>query len=94
VRDILPPPKENLTLYKDHAEFVDERTVEVSGEEVSAENVVVAAGSRPLVPPIDGLDEVDYMTSADALYLYVQTPHRNVIGIVSSRPNRLLSELL
>ncbi|MCL7417047.1 MAG: FAD-dependent oxidoreductase, partial [Halalkalicoccus sp.] len=31
--------------------------------------VVVAAGSRPLVPPIDGLEEIDFLTSQDALYL-------------------------
>ncbi|MFC6722296.1 dihydrolipoyl dehydrogenase [Halobacteriaceae bacterium SHR40] len=72
--------KENLTLYKDHAEFVDERTVVVGGEEVSAEKVVVAAGSRPLVPPIDGLDEVDYMTSADALYLREQPDSLVILG--------------
>jgi len=72
--------KENLTLYKDHAEFVDERTVAVGDEEVSGERVVVAAGSRPLVPPIDGLDEVDYLTSADALYLREQPDSLVILG--------------
>ena len=49
--------KANLTLYDDEAVFVDERTVEVGGERVIADKVVVAAGSRPLVPPIDGSEE-------------------------------------
>jgi dihydrolipoamide dehydrogenase len=61
--------KSNLTMYREEAAFVDERTVEVAGERVSADKVVVAAGSRPLVPPIDGLDQVDYLTSREALYL-------------------------
>ncbi|MFB6161652.1 MAG: NAD(P)/FAD-dependent oxidoreductase [Haloferacaceae archaeon] len=61
--------KENLTLFTERTEFVDERTVRLDGEAVTAEKVVVAAGSRPLVPPIDGLDDVDYLTSRDALYL-------------------------
>jgi len=62
--------KENLTLYKDVARFVDERTLELDGgEKIRGEKVVVATGSSPLVPPIDGLDEVDYMTSREALYL-------------------------
>jgi len=62
--------KENLTLYKDVARFVGERTLELDGgEKIRGEKVVVATGSSPLVPPIDGLDEVDYMTSREALYL-------------------------
>ena len=47
--------RENLTLYRGYVEFVDDRTVDIDGERVSADRVVVAAGSRPLVPPIDGL---------------------------------------
>ncbi|WP_159903240.1 dihydrolipoyl dehydrogenase family protein [Salinirussus salinus] len=72
--------KEGLTIYDDEAAFVDERTVEVGGERVSGERVVVAAGSRPLVPPIDGLDEVDYLTSTDALYLREQPDSLVVMG--------------
>jgi dihydrolipoamide dehydrogenase len=72
--------KETLTLYNDEAVFVDERTVEVGGEEVSADKVVVAAGSRPLVPPIDGLDSVDYLTSQEALYLDDQPDSLVVMG--------------
>jgi dihydrolipoamide dehydrogenase len=70
--------KEHLTMYRDEAVFVDDRTVEVGGTRVSGEKVVVAAGSRPLVPPIDGLDDVDYLTSTDALYLR-DRPERMVI---------------
>jgi len=72
--------KEHLTIYNDEAEFVDERTVNVGGERVSGDRVVVAAGSRPLVPPIDGLGEVDYLTSTDALYLREQPDSLVVMG--------------
>jgi len=72
--------KEQLTLYKDEATFVDERTVNVNGERLSAEKVVVAAGSRPLVPPIDGLDTVDYMTSQEALYRREQPGSLVILG--------------
>jgi len=58
----------NLTLFDEYTEFVGERAVELGGETVTAEKVVVATGSRPVVPPIDGLDEIDYHTSRDALY--------------------------
>ncbi|QCC51680.1 dihydrolipoyl dehydrogenase family protein [Halapricum salinum] len=72
--------KDHLTLYKDEAVFVDDRTVEVGGEKVSAEKVVVAAGSRPLVPPIEGLDEVEYMTSQEALYRRDQPESLVILG--------------
>ena len=61
--------RERLTLYREETRFVDDRTLAVDGEEISGERVVVAAGSRPSVPPIDGIDEVEFLTSDDALYL-------------------------
>ncbi|MEF8824910.1 MAG: dihydrolipoyl dehydrogenase [Halapricum sp.] len=70
--------KENLTLFKERTEFVGERTIKLDSEAVTAEKVVVAAGSRPIVPPIDGLNDVEYLTSQDALYLR-ETPESLVI---------------
>lgn len=70
--------KEHLTLFDEYTQFVDERTVELGGERVTAEKVVVATGSRPIVPPIDGLDEVDFLTSQDALHLR-EAPDRLVV---------------
>ena len=72
--------KDDLTIYDDYAAFVDERALDVDGQEVSADKVVVAAGSRPLVPPIDGLDDVDYLTSQDALYLRDQPDSLVILG--------------
>jgi dihydrolipoamide dehydrogenase len=60
---------ENLTLFAERTRFLDERTIELGGEAVTGENVVVAAGSRPIVPPIEGLEDIEYLTSQDALYL-------------------------
>jgi len=58
--------KDKLTLYKDEARFVDDRTLEVGDNEIRGEKVVAATGTSPLVPPID---EVDYLTSNEVLYL-------------------------
>jgi pyruvate/2-oxoglutarate dehydrogenase complex dihydrolipoamide dehydrogenase (E3) component len=40
--------------------------VEVGGEEVPYDRLVVATGSSPAVPPVAGLDEVEYWTNQDA----------------------------
>ncbi|WP_265108555.1 dihydrolipoyl dehydrogenase family protein [Halosolutus halophilus] len=61
--------KDHLTLFEERTAFVDDRTVELDGREVTGEKIVVATGSQPVVPPIDGLDEIDHLTSKEALYL-------------------------
>jgi pyruvate/2-oxoglutarate dehydrogenase complex dihydrolipoamide dehydrogenase (E3) component len=40
--------------------------VAVDGEELEYDRLVIATGSSPLVPPIPGLDGVDYWTNRDA----------------------------
>ncbi len=50
------------------AHFVDGHTVAVAHEDGSTEQVtgryvIVAAGASPLVPPIDGLQDVDFLTN-------------------------------
>jgi dihydrolipoamide dehydrogenase len=38
-------------------------TVEVNGDTIRTRNIVVATGGKPFVPPIEGIDQVDYYTS-------------------------------
>lgn len=76
---------DNITFYQTDGRFVDERTVEVdtgnSDEALTAENVVLAGGSRPLIPDaIDGTDQVDFLTSADALRVDEQPDRLVIIG--------------
>ncbi|MXV62857.1 dihydrolipoyl dehydrogenase [Natronorubrum sp. JWXQ-INN-674] len=78
---------DNVSLYDGEARFVDERTLEVDpgdgddgGERLRGETVVLAAGSRPMVPPIDGLEDVDFLTSDDALFLDDRPDELVVIG--------------
>jgi mycothione reductase len=58
---------DNHTLYAEEAEFVDEKVLKVGEEKITADKIVIAAGSRPFIPPIDGIEETDYWTSKDAL---------------------------
>jgi pyruvate/2-oxoglutarate dehydrogenase complex dihydrolipoamide dehydrogenase (E3) component len=43
--------------------FVDDHTVEHDGKRLSARAWVVATGSRPALPPVEGLDAVPYWTN-------------------------------
>ena len=60
---------ENHTLYREEARFIDEKVLRVGDKKITADKIVIAAGSRPMVPPIEGLDEVDFLTSKEALKL-------------------------
>jgi len=53
----------NLRLEPGHAEFVDAHTVEVNGKRLTGDAVLIATGSRPVMPDIQGLSEVPYLTS-------------------------------
>ena len=51
-----------------HARIVNPWTVEITlngggTQMLTTRNIVIAAGARPLVPPLPGLDSVDYVTS-------------------------------
>lgn len=45
------------------ARFLDAHTVEVGGRRLTGDRFLVATGSRPAIPDIDGLDSVPYLTS-------------------------------
>lgn len=71
---------DNHTLYRTEAKFVDEKTIEVDGEKITADLIFVAAGTRPMVPPVEGLDTVDYLTSKEALQLSEKPDELVIIG--------------
>jgi pyruvate/2-oxoglutarate dehydrogenase complex dihydrolipoamide dehydrogenase (E3) component len=48
------------------ARVVRPGVVAVDGEELQYDKLVIATGSRPAIPPIEGLDAVDYWTNEDA----------------------------
>ena len=69
---------ENMELFKKRGKFIGERTMVVGNKTIQGEKVVVAAGTRPAIPEIEGIEDVDYITSDEALRLTKQ-PKRMVI---------------
>lgn len=54
--------------------------VEVNGEIITTRNIIVATGAEPFVPPIKGIDEVDYLTSENLWALREQPERLIVLG--------------
>ena len=70
----------NITVFKGTGQFVGNKTLEVNGEQISAETVVIAAGTRPSIPEIPGLCEVPYITSDEALRLPDRPKRLAIVG--------------
>jgi len=70
-----------------HATIVNPWTVEIKGHDgatqrLTTRNIVIAAGARPFVPPLPGLDSVDYVTSDTLWDVFAQMdemPRRMVV---------------
>jgi mercury(II) reductase len=67
------------------AQFVDSHTVAVSRDDGSTDQltgryVVIATGARPLVPPIDGIEDVDVLTNESLFELEEQPERLAVVG--------------
>ena len=71
---------DNITVFKGRGRFTGAKTLEVNGEEISAEIVLIAAGTRPMVPDIPGLVGVPYITSDEALRLPEQPRRLAILG--------------
>ena len=60
------------------AKLTSPYSVEVDGREIRTRNIVIATGARPFVPPIPGIEEIDYLTS-DNIWELRELPKRLVV---------------
>ena len=67
-------------LVEGHAEFADAKTLLVDGRPLRARRYLVASGARPAIPPIEGLEEVGYVTSTSGLELKELPKRLLVVG--------------
>jgi len=71
---------ENLDFYEGEGHFVDDYTIEVNGEKIKGDKIFIASGSRPMIPPIKGLDSVDFLTNETVLQLKERPKSLIIIG--------------
>lgn len=70
----------NVELIQGTARFTGHKTLDVDGRTITAPKIVVAAGSRPTMPPIDGLSTVRFHTSDSIMRLDQLPPRLGIIG--------------
>ncbi|SDR77942.1 mycothione reductase [Friedmanniella luteola] len=69
---------ENVIVFREPAHFLDPHTLRVGDETITADRFVLAAGSRPIIPDVPGLDSVRYHTS-DTVMRLPELPRSMVI---------------
>ena len=69
---------ENVTVFREAAHFLDPHTLQVGEQTITADRFVLAAGSRPVIPDLAGLDTVRYHTS-DTVMRLPELPRSMVI---------------
>ena len=60
--------------------FIDQKTLQAGDHRIQAKRFVIATGSSPLVPPIDGLDQFPYLTNETIFDLQTTPEHLIVVG--------------
>lgn len=67
-----------VTIVQGRARFVTPRTVEVNGEQITGDRVLIATGVSPHVPPISGLADVGYLTN-ESLFEFEELPESLIV---------------
>ena len=55
--------KAGISVIAGKAVFIDSHTISVDGKKLGAAMFIIAAGSSPFIPPIEGIDKIPYYTN-------------------------------
>jgi len=71
---------DNVAVYAGFAAFDGPNTVRIGDEVIEGETIVINAGARPRMLPIDGVNEVDWLDNARLLDLQEAPQHLVIVG--------------
>lgn len=69
---------DNVTVFSEDAVFVGHKQIQVGDDVITADTIVLAAGARPRIPDVPGLQDVPFHTSATIMRVE-QPPRRLAI---------------
>ncbi len=71
---------EGLDYYNGEGHFIDDYTVEVKDKILHGEKVFIGTGARPLIPPIKGVEDVDFLTNENVFDLKKRPKSLVIVG--------------
>lgn len=72
--------KVTLVLGEGPARFVDSHTIAVDERRITAKRIVIATGTEPMIPPINGISDVDILTNQNIFNLPGFPESMTIIG--------------
>ena len=84
-----------VDLYKGAGTFTSANTVRVDDQEIYGKRIVIATGSRPLIPPIEGLNDAGFWTNEN-LFKQKELPENLLVvggGAIGLELSQALSRL-
>jgi len=72
-----------IDVFIGNGRFADAGTVEVCGERLNFKKAVIATGARAAAPPIEGLEDVDYLTN-ETVFSLTELPRR--LAVIGAGP--------
>ncbi|MCK5402794.1 dihydrolipoyl dehydrogenase [Candidatus Bathyarchaeota archaeon] len=70
----------NLDYYPTIAEFIAPYTLKVANETIKSKMIFLCTGSKPLIPPINGIEDIGYLTSDTILKISHLPESVGIIG--------------
>jgi len=70
----------NLSVFKGHARFESPRTVRIGEEILEADKIFINVGGRAFIPPMPGLNRVEYLTNSSMMQVDYLPQHLIIIG--------------
>jgi dihydrolipoamide dehydrogenase len=71
---------EEFDFYGGEANFTGDYTLEVKGQEIKGKTIFIVSGARPLIPPIKGIESIEYLTNESALRLTERPESMVIVG--------------
>ena len=70
----------NCSVYTGQGRFESAHEVSVGNDVLTAENIFINVGARAIVPPMPGVDQINYLTNSSILEIDYLPPHLVVVG--------------
>jgi dihydrolipoamide dehydrogenase len=69
-----------LDFYGEKGRFIEDYTMEVEGQKIRGKKIYLVSGARPKIPPIKGIEEIDYLTNENVFALEKNPESLIIVG--------------